>query len=57
MGLEKKEKMEEKMDSIKEVQVKLFKCKQVGFIVFLDISFFLDISCVGSYLFVGMNES
>ena len=30
MGLEKKEKMEEKMDSIKEVQVKLFKCKQVG---------------------------
>ena len=29
MGLEKKEKMEEKMDSIKEVQVKLFKCKQV----------------------------
>ena len=29
MALEKKEKMEEKMDSVMEVQVKLFKCKQV----------------------------
>ena len=30
MALEKKEKMEEKMDSVMEVEVKLFKCKQVS---------------------------
>ena len=30
MALEKKEKMEEKMDSVMEVEVKLFRCKQVG---------------------------
>ena len=30
IALEKKEKMEEKMDSVMEVEVKLFKCKQVS---------------------------